>query len=108
MFVGDPFLISSNTSSRKLLPSDPVDPVDPGRDLVFHSIGESCAASGDGRGVISDSAFSIGELILDPLGDIECILAADSVERRLPARCIGIEFDSLLLLPCSPVLSLPL
>jgi hypothetical protein len=85
IFVGEVRVFASiNTSSLKLRLSDPEDP---GRDRDFHGLGDSCVVNGEGSGVISGSAFSIGELIRDPLGDSEwcdCMLAADSVDLRLP------------------------
>ena len=94
IFVGDVRVFASiRTSSLKLRLRDPDDP---GRDRDFHGLGDSCVANGEGSGVMSGSAFSAGELMRDPLGDseyCECMLAADSVERRLPPRWMGIGFD---------------
>ena len=46
----------------------------------------------------------MGELNRDPLGEMECILAADSVERRLPPRWMGMGFEPPVLIPPLPPL----
>jgi hypothetical protein len=77
--------VSLKAPSLKLRLNDPEDP-GRDRDRDLHGLGDSCVASGDGNGVISVNAFRSGELRRDPLGDNECMLAADSVVLKLPPR----------------------